>query len=97
MNTIITSAIRNKQCISFNYDGYQRIIEPHAYGISSKGKELMRGFQTDGGHVSGHTDGWHLFSIEKITFLNLLDTNFSEQRDGYKRGDSTMSTIYAEL
>ena len=97
MNPTIISAIRNNQCLSFNYDGYQRVVEPHAYGVSSKGKEIMRAFQVQGGHVSGHKDGWHLFSIEKINFLTNTGESFSGARNGYRRGDSAMSTIYSEL
>ena len=97
MNQTIINAIRNKQCLSFSYEGHQRIIEPHAYGVSKKGKGIIRAFQTQGSHVSSHQDGWHIFSLEKMNSLTLSGLNFSSARSGYKKGDSAMSTIYAEL
>ncbi len=51
MNQTIISAIRNQQTLSFNYDGQPRIIEPHTYGVTTTGKESLRGYQVQGGHA----------------------------------------------
>ena len=97
MNPVIISAISDKQCLSFSYDGHQRIVEPHAYGITKNGNEILRAYQVQGGHVSYHSKNWHIFSLSKIKYLALSGMNFSGARQGYKRGDGAMSRIYEEL
>ena len=95
LNTII-SAINNKSVISFTYDGYSRVVEPHAVGLSRAGNDVLRCFQTEGGHVKPHHD-WDLCVLSKITNLSLTGTSFSCARTGYARGDKGMSRIYAEI
>jgi len=34
----IKTAIQNKQLLSFVYDGYPRVVEPHTYGLDKKGQ-----------------------------------------------------------
>jgi hypothetical protein len=45
----ICDAIRSMQTLSFTYNGFRRVVEPHAYGIDTKGHEALRAFQTTGG------------------------------------------------
>lgn len=97
MNSTIAQAIRDKQCLSFNYDGYPRIVEPHTYGLSRKGEEVFCAYQVSGGHLSGHNEPWHLFTVSKVNGLSLAGKTFSGSRPGYKRGDGHIPTIFAEL
>jgi hypothetical protein len=97
MNSTIAQAIREKRCLSFTYDGYPRVVEPHTYGLSRKGEEVFRAFQVSGGHLSSHNEPWHLFSVSKTYGLSLTDKIFSGPRPGYKRGDNHIPTIFVEL
>lgn len=46
MNTIICEAIRLRKIIKFYYDGYERIVEPHTYGIhKDTGNEVLSAYQ----------------------------------------------------
>jgi hypothetical protein len=83
--------------ISLTYKGIRRVVEPHAYGVSLKGSELLRCYQTCGGHESARPHNWALLTVSKITSLSVLEEGFSSPRDGYRRGDEAMSTIYAQL
>ena len=94
-NTII-DAIQNRQALSLTYDNIDRIVEPHAYGKASTGNELLRCYQTSGGHSSDTPHDWNLMNIKKITNLSVSGT-FSSTRPGYKQGDKALSTIYAQL
>ena len=49
MNGVICQAIQEKRILTFEYDGYPRIVEPHAHGVTSKGNEALRCYQTAGG------------------------------------------------
>jgi len=93
VNRIICSAISTRSVIGFDYDGYPRIVEPHCHGVSSKGKEVMRGFQTSGGSESGEFYGWKLFDVAKISDLRILDETFDENRPYYNPNDSAMQQV----
>ena len=97
MNSTIIQAIYNCELLSFSYDGYTRVVEPHAYGVSTAGKTILRSYQVEGGHASGHSQPWHLFSLSKIVGLSSTGRKFSGARHDYKRNDSAMLKIYAQL
>jgi len=83
--------------LEFEYKGHRRIVEPHTYGVTLKGNELLRAYQTDGTSDSGKVPDWRLFSVNKIEKLLIRDDSFSEPRFGYKPGDSAMDKIYCEI
>lgn len=96
MKNEIISAIQNQILIEFNYDGGIRIVEPHCFGITSKGNFGLRAFQVDGYSSTGKM-GWKLFDMSKAKSLNLIEKKFINPRQGYRRGDSAMQSIYCEL
>ena len=83
--------------LSFTYDGYQRVVESHCYGITTAGNEAIRCYQVSGGSSSGKVPDWHMMTTNKIVGLTLSQDNFSAPRSGYKKGDKGMSKIYCEL
>jgi hypothetical protein len=96
MNQEIIEAIENKKLIEFNYDGESRIVEPHCYGLSTKGNEVVRAYQVNGYSSSGNM-GWKLYDLAKVDNINVLENTFEKSRSGYKRGDKAMDEIYSEL
>lgn len=95
LQTII-NAIRNREVLSFTYDGLARIVEPHAVGVSTAGNNVLRCYQTQGGHVTpGHE--LDFCKISKIFGLRTTGQHFVGERPGYRRGDKDMATIFAEL
>lgn len=95
LNTLI-AAIRERKYISFTYSGLPREAQPVAVGVSSAGNDVLRCYQTAGGHVKpGHE--WNLCDLSKIYDLRVLGTNFQAAPPGYKPGDKGMRQIYAEL
>jgi len=96
MNTIIVKAITEKKLLSFYYNGGQRIIKPHCYGITTAGNEGLRGFQVSGYSSSGKM-GWKMFDLSKASNIEVLNDQFLNPEPGYKRGDKGMSSIYCEL
>jgi hypothetical protein len=97
MNDTIINAIQHLEILSLTYDGIPREVEPHAYGISNKGNELLRCYQISGGHSSERPHEWELLTVSKISALANTGTRFSGPRPDYKRGDKAMATIYQEL
>lgn len=95
MNSNICDAIENQFVIEFYYEREIRIVEPHCYGVSSKGNEIIRGYQI-GGYSSSGKMGWKLYDISKTEAIITTETKF-EVRSDYKRGDKGMAEIYAEI
>ncbi|MNM21806.1 hypothetical protein D3C81_321710 [compost metagenome] len=96
MNQLITDAINTLKVLKFTYSGIDRLVEPHAIGISRTGKILLRCFQTLGGHVTpGHE--WDLCELSKISNLRVSGDYFQGPRPGYRKGDSHMVSIFAQL
>lgn len=96
MRQTIMQAIENMQLLEFDYDGGTRIVEPHCYGLTTKGNEAIRAYQVDGYSSSGKM-GWKLYDLSKASSINLLDQTFASPRDGYSQGDRGMSEIFIEL
>jgi hypothetical protein len=96
MLNVLTGAIRHRKYISFTYSGIAREVQPVALGVSRTGKDVLRCYQTAGGHVTlGHE--WDLCDLAKINGLKVLEKNFESDPPGYRRGDKNMNHIYAEL
>jgi len=92
----ICSAINNLQLISFSYHDFPRVVEPHTYGLDSKGHYALRGYQTGGRSESGEL-GWKLFHADEIRGLQTNEERFSGARRGYKRDDKAFDTIRCQL
>lgn len=93
----ISSSIKNLQLLSFTYDGFSRVVEPHTYGIDTKCHAALRAYQVRGGSESGEYVGWKLFHVNEMHGLTVLQEHFAGARPKYKRGDSAFSTIHAQL
>jgi len=92
MNQIIVDAINGKRRLSFIYNGRTRIVEPQCYGIGSKGTELLRVHQIQGG-----VQREPLFDVSQMRDLTALDQHFTQPGPNYKKNDTAMTTIIAQL
>ena len=92
MNELLVAAITQKRRLRFLYNGKVRLVEPQCYGIGTKGTELLRVHQLQGGQQREP-----LFDVSKIADLEVLSEVFDRHGPNYKRGDSAMKTIFAQL
>jgi predicted DNA-binding transcriptional regulator YafY len=92
LNTAIVAAIRDRRRLRFTYDGRKRLVEPQCYGIGTRGTELLRVHQLEGG-----TQREPLFDVAKIRDLVVLDETFTRPGPNYTRDDSAMATVFAQL
>ena len=92
MNPLIDEAIRDRRRIRFRYHGRMRLVEPQCHGVGSKGTELLRGHQLQGG-----SQPEPLFDVSKITDLVVLDETFDRAGPNYRRDDSAMARIFRQL
>ncbi|HEV7913058.1 MAG TPA: hypothetical protein VGP22_04790, partial [Albitalea sp.] len=70
----------------------RRLVEPQCYGIGTRGTELLRSHQLQGGQ-----EREPLFDVSKIAELEVLDDVFDRPGPNYKNDDSAMKTIFAQL
>lgn len=88
----IDRAIREKRRLRFVYHDTLRLVEPQCHGIGHRGTELLRAYQVQGG-----IQAEPLFDVSKISALQLLDEHFDKPGPNYKRDDSAMQEIFAQL
>jgi hypothetical protein len=94
MAQTICQGVKQGLVLEFTYDGYNRIVEPHCHGYSSKGNESLRAFQVAGGSKSGKVPSWKLFTVSKIGAVTKTGDRFSGTRPGYNPQDSAMDRIH---
>ena len=92
MKEVLVRAIKHKQRLRFLYNGKSRLVEPQCYGIGTRGTELLRGHQLQGGR-----EREPLFDVSKIVDLEVLNETFDHPGPNYKKNDSAMKTIFAQL
>ena len=92
MNEALVTAIKRKQRLRFVYNGKPRLVEPQCYGIGARGTELLRAHQLRGGPQREP-----LFDVSKIIDLEVLNEAFHRPGPNYKKNDSAMKTILAQL
>ena len=92
MNQIFIQAIRERRRLRCVYHGKVRIVEPQCYGIGTKGTELLRVHQIRGGEQRES-----LFDVAKMQDLDMLGEFFTRPGPNYKKNDSAMVVIFAQL
>lgn len=94
MNNTIIEAIINKKLLVVTYNGSERLVEPHTYGLDKSGQGKLRVFQ-----VAENEDhsGWRLFNEAAITDVRIADGTFAGSQPGYNKDDKHIPTVYAQL
>lgn len=97
MNINITTAIKKRCLLAFWYDGTQRIVEPHTYGIDGKGHEALSAYQVNIVGETGTRD-WRLFHRDRMSAITVLGERFVGTRPGYVPGGGQLfSQVFATL
>jgi hypothetical protein len=91
-------AIRNRRLVRFVYEGLERIVIPAAYGLNrNSGNRLLRAYQVGGRDSKRSLPTWSLFRVDHVVEGQVLGELFEEIPPGYRSGDRSMDTIYAQL
>ena len=91
-NATISTAVYERRLLQFNYYGRLCLVEPHAYGESPDGQDILIAWQR-----SPLPAGWKLFRQDKMNGIVISDIRFPGPRSDYKRGDKAISHPYAAL
>jgi hypothetical protein len=90
-------ALRSRKRLELRYNGFSRIVEVHAVGISKENNPIMRVWQVSGGSESGERTGWKLMRLDEALSAHVTDQESQAPRSGYKRGDAAMRSIQCQL
>jgi hypothetical protein len=97
MNTLICDAIRSRRLIRFIYDGYERIAEPHLYGISTADHEVLSAYLVGGWSASEGAPGWRKYLVREMHDIHALAESFEGARPGYNPEDRQMRQAFCRL
>jgi hypothetical protein len=75
VHDLLFFAVKNKRLISFTYQGYLRVAEPHDYGMLNKVRALLV-YQVRGESKTGGVPGWKHIRESGIRGLQILDEPF---------------------
>jgi hypothetical protein len=96
-HSILIDAIQNRRVLTLVYDRITRTVEPHAYGKSTAGKDILLCWQVSGDHRSGKAHNWDFFVVDRISQVSEEGTCFAGPRASFSRNVKAMSTTYASL
>jgi hypothetical protein len=97
LSNIASQALREKKCLELRYDGFTRVVEVHAVGLTKDGNAIMRVWQLRGGSNSGERQGWKLMRLDEGFSAHMIDEKSNAPRPDYKRGDAAMQTIVCQV
>lgn len=97
MHPTIIEAIKQHRVLNVFYDGYNRKVEPHTYGINSAGHEAVSCYQVEGGSASGNPEGWKMLLISKLDRASLTNDTFIPRTSPSPWADKPMRQVYAQV
>lgn len=95
--SVACEALSSGKRLEIRYDGYIRIVEVHAVGVTKDGNTVMRVWQVRGGSVHNEPVGWKLLRLDETRGIAAVDEASEAPRRGYKRGDSAMLSIFCQI
>ena len=97
MNALVCDAIRSRRLLRFIYEGYERIVEPHVYGINTQYHEMLSAYLIGGWSASETTPGWRNYLVREMADLHALTESFAEPRAGYNAFDDKFRQVYCRV
>jgi hypothetical protein len=97
MNVQICDAVRARRLIRFVYEGYERVVEPHVYGVNTAGHEAVSGWLVGGWSASAPEPGWRMFLVDEMRDVAALAEPFAGARGGYNPEPAHFTRVYCRL
>jgi hypothetical protein len=94
LDNIIRTAIANRNIIEFSYHGYDRIAEPHIYGVYNGRKQILV-YQIGGQSASGGLPNWRKINVDEIYSIQITPQNFYGPRSFPSGEHSSFDEILA--
>ena len=97
MRHVICDAIAAKRLLIFEYDGYERVVEPHLCGHNTAGHDALLAWFVRGHSESAAGPGWRTYLLSQIRHVRPLEETFKRAREGYNPTDGSMRLVYCQV
>jgi predicted DNA-binding transcriptional regulator YafY len=108
MNEVINElvkSIKDRTVVKIKYRGepQERIVEPYVLGVNHLGNTLLRAYQQSGFSSSKNVEGWKLFNVELIEYVESLQSEGilvkfdPKRRPEYNPNDKVMTKIIVNV
>jgi hypothetical protein len=97
VNRLICDAIDVRRLLRFIYGGYERIVEPHLYGINEASHEELSAWIVGGWSQSSPEPGWRSYLVSEMHDIQVLAEPFPGPRPGYNPGGAGFRQVYCGL
>ena len=94
MNRLICDAIGARRLLRFVYEGYERIVEPHLYGINAASHEALSAWIVEGWSQSSPEAGWRNYLVTDMQDVQVLAEPFPGPRRGFNPADRRFAQVY---
>jgi hypothetical protein len=93
----ICDAIGAKRVLVFQYDGYERVVEPHLCGQNTAGHDALLAWFVRGYSESRAEPGWRTYLLSQMRSVRQLEDTFQRARTGYNPTDGSMRIVYCQM
>jgi hypothetical protein len=93
----ICDAIRTRRLLMFGYGDSVRVVEPHLYGLTSAGHEIMSAWMRPGQSRSDPDGGWRTFRTDEMREVQALPELFPAPRPDYNPHAERMAMLFCML
>ena len=97
MLDVLCDAIRARRLVRFVYEGYERVVEPHLYGINAQHHEMLSGFLVGGWSASDASPGWRNYLVREMADVHALAEPFAGAREGYNPHDPAFRQLFCRV
>jgi len=97
MRDMICDAIAAKRLLVFEYEGYERVVEPHLCGHNTAGHDALLAWFVRGYSESAAEPGWRTYLLSQMRSIRLLEESFERARRGYTPTDGSMPLVYCQV
>lgn len=95
MQDLICQAIKEKRLLELHYEGQERRVAPHIYGIDTAGDERLSCYEVWGGS-DGAAAGWRSLRLAEITELRLTSKRFAPHPE-HQRGNGAIARVFCQV
>lgn len=97
MRDTICGAIAARHLLAFDYEGFERIVEPHLCGHNTAGHDALLAWFLRGHSDSAGGPGWRTYLLAGMREIRWLRETFEHPRPGYNPADGSMRLLYCHL
>ena len=97
MDLRLCTAIAERRLLMFGYGGMVRVVEPHAYGRSAAGDEILSAWMRPGWSRTDPEGGWRMYRVDAMELVQMLPETFDGPRPDFNAADPNVAEVLCQL